>query len=308
MLKTARRPTPKPATPADPDNRLGKPESGWRNRLYVVIFESDTRAGKLFDLSLIALIILSVVVVLVDTVEAISSRHSRLLNVLEWGFTAIFTLEYLARIACVKRPLRYITSFFGIIDLLSIVPTYIALLVPGTEVLLDIRILRVLRIFRVLKLTAYVEEYGVLGRALVASRRKILIFLSVVAMIVLVLGTVMFIVEGPDNGFTSIPTSVYWAITAVTTVGFGDIVPKTDLGRAIASVMMLIGWGILAVPTGIISSEMTAQRFVRTLVPRRCSNCETEGHEPGARYCKDCGALMDHKPGRRPGAGKVPPG
>ncbi|MDO9218532.1 MAG: ion transporter [Lacisediminimonas sp.] len=277
----------------DPAVRFGKPDSGWRRSFYVVIFESDTPAGRLFDLTLITAIIVSVLVVMLDTVESVSARHSAMLNALEWLFTITFTLEYLARIACVRNPRRYVTSFFGVIDLLSILPTYVALLVPGTEVLLDIRILRVLRIFRILKLTAYVEEYGLLGRAMMASRRKILIFLSVVGIIVLVMGTVMFVVEGPGNGFTSIPTSIYWAITAVTTVGFGDIVPKTDLGRAIASLMMLTGWGILAVPTGIISSEMTAQRFTRIVRPRVCPACLSEGHEPTARFCKDCGAELN---------------
>lgn len=284
----------KASTPADPGARFGKPaESGWRQRMYIIIFESDTPAGKLFDLALIVAIIVSVLVVMLDTVEAVSARHGAMLQLLEWIFTIGFTIEYLARIVCVRRPSRYLTSFFGVIDLLSILPTYIALLVPGTEVLLDIRILRVLRIFRILKLTAYIEEYGLLGRAMMASRRKILIFLSVVGMIVLVMGTVMFVIEGPGNGFTSIPTSIYWAITAVTTVGFGDIVPKTDLGRAIASLMMLTGWGILAVPTGIISSEITAQRFTRVVRPRLCPVCLSEGHESTSRFCKDCGAELN---------------
>ena len=280
-------------TPPGAGALFGKPESGWRRDFYVVIFESDTFAGKLFDIALIIAILVSVLVVMLDTVQRVSSQYSPTLNALEWLFTIAFTLEYFARIACVENRRKYLTSFFGVIDLLSILPTYIALLAPGTEVLLDIRVLRVLRIFRILKLTAYIEEYGALGRALIASRRKILIFLSVVGIIVLVLGTVMFVVEGPNNGFTSIPTSIYWAITAVTTVGFGDIVPQTDIGRAIASVMMLIGWGILAVPTGIISSEMTAQRFVHVIRPRLCPVCLSEGHEASARFCKDCGSGLD---------------
>ncbi|WP_151448826.1 ion transporter [Lacisediminimonas profundi] len=284
---------PSPAA-SDPRTRLGKPDRGWRRTMYAVIFESDTRAGRMFDLVLIGAILLSVLVVMLDSVQAISSRHSKTLNVLEWLFTIAFSVEYLARLACVRNPMRYAFSFFGIIDMLSILPTYLALLVPGTEVLLDIRILRLLRVFRILRLTEYVEEYGLLGQALLASRRKILIFLSVVMMIVLIMGTIMYIVEGPASGFTSIPTAIYWSITAVTTVGFGDVVPKTDLGRAIASVMMLIGWGILAVPTGIISSEMTAQRFGRVLTStRRCQHCLSEGQETSARFCKDCGAAMD---------------
>ena len=283
-------------TPADPGKQFGKPQGGLRARLYNIIFESDTRAGRMFDLTLIVAILLSVTVVLLDSVQAISSRHNDLLNALEWTFTVLFTVEYLARLYCVRRPLRYATSFFGIIDFLSVLPNYIAIMMPGAYVLLDVRVLRLLRIFRVLKLTSYVEEYGMLNRALLASRRKILIFLSVVMMVVLLLGTAMYVIEGPGNGFTSIPTSVYWAITAVTTVGFGDIVPKTDFGRAISSMMMLLGWGILAVPTGIISSELTMQHGRMRIGSRSCPACQSAGHEAGAKYCKDCGAPLPAYP------------
>jgi voltage-gated potassium channel len=292
----AGRPAAEP-TPADPGKQFGKPAAGLRARLYAVIFESDTRKGRLFDLVLIVLILLSVAAVVLDSVEAISANHGDVLSAFEWMFTLLFTLEYLARLYCVQKPLRYATSFFGIIDLLAILPTWLAvLLVPGAHMLLDVRILRLLRIFRILKLTSYVAEYGMLNRALVASRRKILIFLSVVMMVVLLLGTVMYVIEGPGNGFTSIPTSVYWAITAVTTVGFGDIVPKTDLGRAISSMMMLLGWGILAVPTGIISSELSLQhgRFRAGL--RRCPACHIDGHEASAKFCKDCAAPLARYP------------
>lgn len=287
----ARRPAAE-STPADPGRQFGKPDDGFRAGLYTILFEAETRAGRMFDLTLIAAILLSVTVVVLDSVEAVSSNHGDVLNALEWFFTLLFTVEYLARLYCVRRPLRYATSFFGIIDFVSVLPTYLALLVPGAHVLLDVRILRLLRIFRVLKLTSYVEEYGMLNRALLASRRKILIFLSVVMMVVLLLGTVMYVVEGPGNGYTSIPTSVYWAITAITTVGFGDIVPKTDLGRAISSFMMLLGWGILAVPTGIISSELTVQHGRLRATTRTCHECLSEGHELGAKFCKDCGAPL----------------
>lgn len=284
---------PEPATPADPGHQFGKPFTGLRAQVYTVIFEAETRAGRLFDLLLIAAILISVTVVLLDSVEAVSSRHGNLLGALEWFFTLLFTAEYLARLWCVRRPVRYATSFFGIIDFLSVIPTYIALLLPGAHVLLDVRVLRLLRIFRILKLTSYVEEYGMLNRALLASRRKILIFLCVVAMVVLLNGTVMYVVEGPENGFTSIPTSVYWAITAITTVGFGDIAPKTDLGRAIASFTMLLGWGTLAVPTGIISSEIAAQHgVVPSVTTRTCPECLSVGHQPKAKFCKDCGASL----------------
>jgi voltage-gated potassium channel len=295
-----------PGPPADPQARFGKPERGWRREVYEVIFEAETHAGRLFDMVLVFVILASVMVVLLDSVQLVRMRNGRVLDALEWIFTAVFTLEYLARVCSVRHPLRYMLSFFGVIDLLSVLPSYIGLLVPGTEVLLDIRILRLLRVFRVFKLTAYVEEYGLLGRAIVASRRKITIFLSVVMMLVLVMGTIMYIVEGPEHGFTSIPTSVYWAITAVTTVGFGDLVPKTDIGRTIASLMMLTGWGILAVPTGIISSEMTAQRFIYQLPPRRCRACGSGAHAADSRYCKDCGASLEPPP--KDGAGKAATG
>ena len=272
---------------------FGKPESGWRLRLYVVIFEADTRAGKLFDLLLLASILTSIVVVVLDSVEAISREHAALFDALEWAFTLMFSVEYIARLACVRKPLRYARSFFGVVDLLAVLPAYLALLVPGTHVLLDVRVLRLLRIFRILKLAAYIGEYRALGSALAASRRKIMIFLSVVLMVTLLMGTLMYVVEGPQNGYTSIPIAVYWAIVTMTTVGYGDISPHTDIGRLIAAVMMLLGWGILAVPTGIVTAEMTAHRFRQgALTTRTCHECLSEGHESNARYCKDCGAKL----------------
>jgi voltage-gated potassium channel len=288
---------------------LGRPLSGWRLRLYTIIFEADTRAGRLFDQWLIVAIVLSVLVVLADSVHDLNAHYDREFQVLEWGFTALFTVEYVARLACVRHPWRYATSFFGIVDLLSVLPTYVALLLPGAQVLIDVRILRLLRIFRILKLTAYVWEYQAMGQALVASRRKILVFLSAVLMIVVIMGTLMYVIEGPRNGFTSIPTSVYWAITTMTTVGFGDITPKTDLGRLLSSVMMLVGWGTLAVPTGIVTSEMTARRMAGTPTTRTCHECLTEGHLPEARHCMHCGArLTEHSTdgsARPAGAGGV---
>ncbi|KAB8043309.1 ion transporter [Janthinobacterium aquaticum] len=280
--------------------RYGKPEQGWRAKLYAVIFESETRAGRTFDLLLIAAILISVTVVVLSSVSAIAARYGQELMALEWFFTVLFTIEYLARLCCLQHPVRYARSFFGVIDLLAIVPTYIGLLLPGAHVLIDVRILRLLRMFRILKLTTYVHEYTMLGRALLASRRKILIFLSFVMMVVFLLGTVMYVVEGPQNGFTSIPTSVYWAVSTMTTVGFGDIAPKTDIGRAIASMMMLLGWGILAVPTGIISSEMTMQRGSRNSrdsAARRCEGCLADDLPEDARFCQHCGdALPPLKP------------
>ena len=273
---------------------LGKPLTGWRLRLYTIIFEADTRAGRLFDQGLIAVILVSVVAVIADSVQGAGDGYRTGFVVLEWVLTVLFTLEYLARLACVRHPWRYALSFFGIIDLLALLPTYIALLVPEVHALMDVRVLRLLRVFRVFKLTAYVSEYQSLARALVASRRKILVFLSAVLMIVLVMGTLMYVVEGPDNGFSSIPTSVYWAITTMTTVGFGDIAPRTDLGRMIASMMMLLGWGTLAVPTGIVTAEMSAARFAAptTTTTRTCHECLTEGHAPDATFCMHCGARL----------------
>lgn len=274
----------------------GKPLSGWRRRVYSVIFEADTRHGRWFDLWLIVAIAVSVTVVILDSVAVVAQRYGTVFDVFEWGFTLLFTAEYLLRLACVRQPLRYATSAFGVIDLLAVLPAYIAIVAPGAYALADIRVLRLLRIFRVLKLVPYMKEYGVLLDVLRASRRKILVFLSFVMLVVLLLGTTMYVIEGPEHGFTSIPTAIYWAITAVTTVGFGDLVPKTDLGRAIASLMMLIGWGTLAVPTGIISAELTSRRtsgLTSTAVTRSCPHCGEQQLGADDRFCRACGASLD---------------
>lgn len=234
---------------------FGKPPQGWRQSLYVIIFEADTKAGKQFDLILIIAIVLSLMVIMAASVESLSSQYEPLFQALEWTFTVLFTIEYVLRLVCVRNRWRYALSFYGIVDLLAIVPTYAALLIPNLTFLIGVRTLRLLRIFRVFKLTAFVDEYVMLGRAVRASTRKILVFLSVVLSVVLVMGTIMYVVEGPAVGFTSIPVSVYWAITTLSTVGFGDITPQTGLGRFIASIMMLLGWGVLAVPTGIVTLE-----------------------------------------------------
>jgi voltage-gated potassium channel len=273
-------------------DRLGRPQTAWRLRLYTVIFESDTRAGRLFDIWLIALILASVLVVMLDSLPGLPQGQREALYRIEWVFTALFTLEYLARLACVRHPLRYALSFYGIIDLLALLPTWLALLVPEVHALVDVRVLRLLRVFRIFKLTAYLLEFQALGAALRASRRKVLVFISAVLMIVVVMGTVMYVVEGPANGFTSIPTSVYWAITTMTTVGFGDITPKTELGRLITSFMMLLGWGTLAVPTGIVTAEMTARRIGSQPVSRTCPECLKEGHASEAHYCLHCGTAL----------------
>lgn len=271
---------------------FGRPSAGWRLQLYTIIFEADTRAGRLFDLTLISVILSSVLIVMLDSVEHLHQTYGTIFAGLEWAFTAIFTIEIVARLLCVRRPWRYLRSFFGVIDLLAVLPTYLAVLVPGINALIDVRVLRLLRVFRILKLTEYVAEYGALGHALVASRRKIFVFLSFVFLVVVVMGTLMYVVEGHENGFTNIPVSIYWAITTMTTVGFGDITPKTDLGRMIASLMMLLGWGTLAVPTGIVSAEFTAQRLTKEPTTRTCHECLSEGHLPSAKYCRDCGSPL----------------
>jgi voltage-gated potassium channel len=277
-------------------DEFGRPQGGLRRRLYAVIFEADTPAGRRFDIGLVAAILLSILAVVLDSVPSIGAEYDRTMHALEWIFTLLFSAEYLARLACVRQPLRYAASFYGIIDLLSVLPTYLSLLVPGTALLLDIRILRLLRVFRIFKLTLYVEEFTRLSDALSASRRKIMVFLAVVLMAILILGTVMYVVEGPRNGYTSIPVAMYWATVTMTTVGYGDITPHTNLGKLVASFMMLLGWGILAVPTGIVTAEMTAQGFARRArqlsAARRCQACGSAGHEPAARFCKDCGAPL----------------
>ena len=286
-------PTPLPPSPIEPSRReLGKPLAGWRLRLYTVIFEADTRAGRAFDLALIGIILASVAVVVLDSVQAVHQRCGPWLKGLEWFFTIAFTVEYVARLSCVRHPLRYARSVFGIIDLLAILPAYLAVFVPHLHALIDVRLLRLLRLFRLLRLTAYVREYGVLYRALHGSRRKIAVFLSFVLLVVTVAGTLMYVVEGPQHGFTSIPVGVYWAITTLTTVGFGDVTPHTDLGRLIASVMMVMGWGTLAVPTGIVSAELVGQHGRREPTTRTCQECLSEGHSPSAGFCRDCGARL----------------
>ena len=269
------------------------PPPGLRRRLFHIIFESDTKAGRAFDVALLLAIVVSVAVVILDSVEPVAARHGRILQALEWTFTLLFSAEYLARLACVQRPLRYATSFFGVVDLLSVAPTYLAWFFPELHAFIDIRLLRMLRIFRILKITAYVTEYSALGEAIWASRRRIVVFIGTVFIIVVLMGTLMYVIEGPQNGFTSIPVAVYWAISTMSTVGYGDIVPKTGLGRFIASFMMLLGWGTLAVPTGIVTAELTARRMGRggrEDVGRSCGACGELVHLEEAHYCHNCGA------------------
>ncbi len=263
----------------------------WRTKIYEVIFEADTPSGKLFDVLLIVAILLSVTVVFLESIEVLKNDYGRIFYALEWGFTILFTVEYLLRIICVNKPLKYIFSFYGIIDFLSIAPTYLSLIIVGSQYLLAIRILRLLRVFRVFKLTNLLTQSNILVGALKASRAKIAVFLFAVLTSVVVIGAIIYVVEGPEHGFTSIPVSMYWAIVTLTTVGYGDISPQTPLGQFIASIVMILGYAIIAVPTGIVSVEIAsaAKKQVTTQV---CPNCLSEGHDKDAVHCKYCGSKL----------------
>jgi voltage-gated potassium channel len=264
------------------------PESP-RQRLRRIIFEADTPAGKAYDVALLVVITLSVAGVMLDSVARIRGGYGRALTTIEWVFTFLLTMDYVVRLWCVGRPLRYALSFFGIVDLLGVIPTYLGLLVRGSRYLVAIRFLRVLRVFRVLNLSSYLAEYRVLTHALMASRRRIAVFLFVVMTLVVVLGSLMYVVEGEENGFTSIPVSIYWAIVTLTTVGYGDISPATPFGRAIAAVIMIIGYSIIVVPTGIVSVEMSRAADTGSPV---CPSCGLERHDGDAAFCKRCGGRL----------------
>jgi voltage-gated potassium channel len=273
-----------------PDAAPAENASSWRSGLHEIIFEADSPAGKNFDIALLVAILFSVMAVVLESVDVIRQGYGPILLWVEWTFTILFTFEYILRLASVGRPWAYATSFFGLVDLLSILPTYLSLFVPGTQSLLVIRALRLLRVFRVLKLAYFVGEAAVLGKALRASVRKIIIFLGTVLTLVLILGALMYLIEGEENGFTSIPQAIYWAIVTMTTVGYGDIAPQTVLGKALASAVMIIGYAILAVPTGIVTVELaSAQNAVST---QACPQCSAEGHDHDARFCKRCGARL----------------
>ncbi len=262
-----------------------------RARLHEVIFEADSPEGRLFDLLLLVAIVASVTVVLLESVAAVRARVGPELRALEWGFTVLFTVEYLLRLASVSRPLRYAVSPFGLIDLVAILPTYLSVLLPGAQSLLVIRLLRLLRVFRVLKLAEYLRESRTLILALRASARKIAVFLLAVLTIVVVVGTLMYVIEGERHGFTSIPISIYWAVVTLTTVGYGDLAPATTLGRALATVLMLTGYGIIAVPTGIVTVELT-RASTQPVSTQACPACGTGGHEHDAAYCRRCGSRL----------------
>ncbi|MGB3466787.1 MAG: ion transporter [Cyclobacteriaceae bacterium] len=262
-----------------------------RLRLHIIIFGTDTRAGKLFDVVLLYAILLSIIVVMLESVREINEQYDTLLSGLEWAFTIFFSIEYLLRLFCSFRPRKYAFSFLGIIDLLAILPTYLTIFAPGVQFLVVIRSVRLLRVFRVLQMSNYMGEATLLGQALINSQRKIIVFLGVVLSIVVISGTLMYIIEGPSNGFKSIPLSIYWAVVTLTTVGYGDIAPQTIVGQTFSVILMLLGYAIIAVPTGIVTSEIThTNRDDKEKDELECSLCLTKGHDRDAVFCKFCGA------------------
>jgi voltage-gated potassium channel len=262
-----------------------------RERLRQIIFEADTPAGKAFDVALLAAIVGSVLVVMLESVTSVRESSGFALRLAEWFFTILFTIEYAARLWVVERPLRYARSFFGVVDLLATVPSYLALLLPGAHSLLVIRSLRLLRVFRVFKLGRFLTEQNLLLTSLRMSRARVLVFLASVLILNLVLGSAMYLIEGPPSGFTSIPISVYWAIVTMTTVGYGDIAPVTPLGQTLAAFVMILGYSIIAVPTGIITAGIV-EAARAPITTRSCPHCTSEGHLPASRFCRDCGELL----------------
>lgn len=266
----------------------------WRTKVRKIIYEADTPAGKNFDVILLWLIIISVIVVMLESVPALKDRYGDIFTYIEWTVTIFFTLEYVARIITVNRPKGYILSFFGIVDLLSIIPTYLAFFFAGSQSLMIIRALRLLRIFRVLKLVKFLKEASILARSLQASRHKIMVFLMTVLMITMIMGTIMYLIEPSEAGFTSIPQSIYWAIVTLTTVGYGDIAPTTVLGKVFASLIMILGYSIIAVPTGIVSADMVNEAsHSKRNNTRACHHCSREGHDDDAEFCKFCGSDLN---------------
>lgn len=271
--------------------QLPQGSARWRQQVHQVIFEADTFAGKAFDVSLLGIVLFSTLVVTLESVPHLRLRYGQTFLLIEWCFTILFTIEYVLRLVSINRPWLYATSFYGMVDLLALVPTYLSLAVPGSHYLLVIRILRLLRIFRMLKLTEYLNEANMLQQALKASRRKISVFLLTLFTLVIIIGAVMYVVEGEANGFRDIPTSIYWAVVTLTTVGYGDVAPRTALGQMLASVVMLLGYGIIAVPTGIVTIELT-RAVQAAATTQACPACGRQGHEADALYCKYCGAHL----------------
>jgi voltage-gated potassium channel len=275
----------------------------WRERLWITIFEADTPAGKAFDVSLLVAILLSVAAVLLESVASVRDQYGTALRATEWIFTLLFSLEYGVRLLCVRRPIRYATSFFGVIDLLAILPTYLSIFLPGSQSLLTIRALRLLRVFRVFKLVRFLGQANMLTDALNASRHKVVVFLGTVFILVVILGSAMYLIEGAEAGFTSIPESIYWSIVTLTTVGYGDIAPQTPLGKALAAAAMIMGYSIIAVPTGIVTAELVQSSRAAEATTRTCPSCLTTGHTRRARFCQDCGERMPPAPRPRKVAG-----
>lgn len=265
----------------------------FKKQLYEIVFEADTSSGKAFDIALLATILLSMVVVMLESVKEINAKFGIVLVVLEWAITFFFSIEYLLRIYIVKKSSKYIFSFYGIIDLLSVLPSYIGLIFAGMSGLMVIRALRLLRIFRILKLSRYVSESNVIISALKASRAKISVFMYAFVMMVIIIGTIMYLIEGEENGFTSIPRGIYWAIVTLTTVGYGDIAPHTPVGQFIASFVMILGYAIIAVPTGIVTSELALTAKRKKITTQVCPNCLHEDHDTEAIYCKICGTQLN---------------
>ncbi len=266
----------------------------WKSKLHEIIYGTHTPAGRLFDIVLLVVIVYSIIIVMLESIPRVDRDYHRFLNISEWIVTILFTIEYILRILCINRPRKYIFSFFGIIDLLSTIPKYLSYLVIGSQYIAAFRALRLLRVFRILKLVRYVGESNNLLRALKASRAKILVFVFFIVVISVLLGTIMYLVEGPKHGFNSIPHSVYWTVVTLTTVGYGDISPQTGLGQVIATLIMIIGYGIIAVPTGIVSAEYASGKFSKDQDQgRSCLECGSEVHRSDAKYCRVCAHKLD---------------
>lgn len=268
-------------------------KTNWKTKLHKIIYEADTPAGRWFDIALIIVILFSIVLVMLESVESIDAKYHFFLNIAEWVITILFTLEYFTRILIIKKPVKYIFSFYGIIDLLATIPKYVSLIFVGTQALVALRALRLLRVFRILKLARYLGASNTLTSALKASKTKIAVFLLSIFILTIILGTIMYLIEGPKNGFTSIPYSMYWAIVTLTTVGYGDISPHTPIGQFIASIVMVLGYGIIAVPTGILTSEMTKQNIKIHTNTQSCSHCLADNHIDNAEYCYQCGEKLN---------------
>jgi voltage-gated potassium channel len=269
-----------------------KSVSKWQAKLHETIYESNTLAGKIFDVSLLLLILSSITVVMLDSVDMYHEKYGDLFYTVEWIFTIVFTLEYILRLICISRPLQYVFSYLGMIDLLAIIPSYLSIVFAGAQSLLVLRALRLLRIFRIFKLTHFVTEMQFLRIAIQNSLKKISIFILFVITVVVIMGSIMYLIEDPENGFTSIPQCIYWAIVTITTVGYGDISPVTPIGKFVASIIMLLGYGIIAVPTGIVTTEMALAVRSRRHGHEACPDCGREGHDHDAEFCKFCGGKL----------------